>query len=92
MAMQRFQMMIDAELDAALEERAREQRISKAELIRRMIREQLRPTLPPIEEDPLWDLVGVIDDPDDGEPWDIDEIVYGPRDSSTPRSGSRSSA
>lgn len=90
MVMQRFQMMIDRELDEALEERAREERVSKAELVRRYLRERLRPELPPIEEDPLWQMVGSIDD--DGEPWDIDEIVYGPKDSSTPRSGSPSSA
>lgn len=78
--MQRFQMMLDSDLDEALQERAREERVSKAELIRRYLRERLQPELPPMEEDPLWELVGIADRPDDdGEPWDIDEIVYGPR-------------
>lgn len=78
MAMQRFQMMIDSELDAVLEERAREEHVSKAEIIRQILRDRLIGTLPPIEEDPLWELIGIADRPDDdGEPWDIDEIVYG---------------
>lgn len=36
--------------------------------------------LPPIQEDPLWEMVGIDDDPaDGGEPVDIDDIIYGPR-------------
>ncbi len=76
MAMRRFQLMIDAELDAALGREARLRRISKADLVRRTLRAQL-PALPPIERDPLWEMVGADDDPgDDGSPIDIDAVVY----------------
>lgn len=79
MAMRRFQILLDAELDDALERQAAQESVSKAELLRRYARERLKP-LPPIEEDPLWEMVGADDDPNDaGEPVDIDEVVYGPR-------------
>jgi hypothetical protein len=58
MAMKRLQIMIDEDLDAALGSRARREGTSKAALIRAAVREQIKP-LPPIEEDPLWDLVGM---------------------------------
>ena len=74
--MKRLQIMIEEELDEALGQQAREERVSKAALIRRYVREKLRP-LPPIEEDPLWDLVGMFEggEPDDSQR--IDEVVYG---------------
>jgi hypothetical protein len=73
--MKRLQIMIDEELDEALEQQAFEERVSKAELIRRYVREKIRP-LPPIEEDPLWELVGMVEgEPDDSQR--IDEVVYG---------------
>lgn len=71
--MKRLQIMIDEELDEALERRAREQGTSKAALIRLYVGKHVRP-LPPIQEDPLWEMVGA--DPD-VEPADIDEVVYG---------------
>jgi hypothetical protein len=44
-------------------------------LIRRYVREQLKP-LPPIEADPLWEMVGAAGN---AEPvGDIDEFLYGP--------------
>jgi hypothetical protein len=77
MAMRRFQMMLDAELDAALERRAEAEGVSKAELLRRYARERLAP-LPELREDPLWQLVGTDDRADDdGAPVDVDEVVYG---------------
>ena len=67
--------MIDEELDAALALEARRVGTSKAALIRRYVRERLRP-LPPLEEDPLWDFVRLAGD---AEPVpDIDELLYGP--------------
>ena len=45
--------------------------------IRRFVRERLRP-LPPLEEDPLWELVGM----DRGSPDDsmsVNDVVYGPK-------------
>ncbi len=71
----RLQIMIEEELDAALARQAREEGVSKAALIRRYVRERLRP-LPPIQEDRLWDLVGMAFG---AEPvGDIDEYLYGP--------------
>ena len=73
--MKRLQIMIEEELDEALGQQAREEGVSKAALIRRYVREKLRP-LPPIEEDPLWELVGMVEgEPDDSQR--IDEVVYG---------------
>jgi Ribbon-helix-helix protein, copG family len=71
--MKRLQIMIEEDLDEALELQARKEGTSKAALIRRYVAEELKP-LPPIREDPLWEMVGA--DPDI-EPADIDEVVYG---------------
>jgi hypothetical protein len=74
--MRRFQMMIDEELDEALGRQAAAEGVSKAELLRRYARERIKP-LPPLEEDPLWELVGMIKEggaPDDS--MRVDEVVY----------------
>ena len=66
--------MIEEDLDAALGRQARRERVSKAALIRRYVRERLSP-LPPLHEDPLWEFAGA----SDAEPVeDIDEFLYGP--------------
>jgi hypothetical protein len=72
-SMKRLQIMIEEELDDALEHQARKDGVSKAALIRRYVREKLRP-LPPIRQDPLWEMVGA---DSHAEPADIDEVVYG---------------
>lgn len=73
-SVKRLQIMIEVELDAALARQAAAEGVSKAALIRRYVGERLRP-LPPLEEDPLWQLVGSVDaDPID----DIDGFLYGP--------------
>ena len=84
-------MMIDEELDAALERESAAEGVSKAELIRRYVRARINP-LPPIQEDSLWELVGMAE----GAPEDsgsIDDVLYGSVgdswSSSTRRSGSR---
>lgn len=82
-------MMIDEELDEALGRQAAAEGVSKAELLRRYARERVKP-LPPLEEDPLWEVVGMFAD---AEPVaDIDEYLYGPLgdawSSPTRRSGS----
>jgi len=69
--MKRLQIMIEEDLDAALERKAREEKRSKAALIRQFVRERLKP-LPPLEADPLWQMAGV----DDYEPVPIDDVVY----------------
>jgi len=68
----RLQIMIDEDLDAALDRLALQEGTSKAALIRRFVRQKVKP-LPPLEEDPLWQMVGAVD----AEPADIDEVVYG---------------
>jgi hypothetical protein len=75
--MKRLQISIEPELDAAVERRAEEEGLSKAEVIRRCVREEIRP-LPPIEEDPLFKmfLSPGSSSPDDQR--SIDEVVYGP--------------
>ena len=72
--MRRLQIMIDEDLDEALARQARDEGTSKAALIRRYVRERVKP-LPPLEEDPLWDFVGK----GEGAPGDslsVDDVVY----------------
>ncbi len=75
--MKRLQIMIDEDLDELLEHQARDEGSSKAALIRRYVRERLRP-LGPIERDPLWDLVGQVEGAAD-DSTRIDDIVYAPQ-------------
>jgi hypothetical protein len=70
--MKRLQIMIDEDLDDALERLAAKEGTSKAALIRRYVRERIKP-LPPLEADPLWQMTGTAD----FEPGPVDEIVYG---------------
>ena len=74
--MKRLQIMIEEDLDKALASQAREEGVSKAALIRRYVREKLNP-LPPLDEDPLWELVAMCPDAEHVE--SIDEFLYGPR-------------
>jgi len=69
--MKRLQILIEEELDAALENRARTEGRSKAALIRKYVRERVKP-LPPLAADPLWGIVGV----DNFDPVPVDEVVY----------------
>ena len=73
----RLQIMIDEDLDEALARQARDEGTSKAALIRRYVRERVKP-LPPIEEDPLWEIVGMVEgSPDDS--LSVNDVVYGPK-------------
>ena len=77
MSVKRLQIMIEEELDAALARQAADEGVSKAALIRRYVGERLRP-LPPLERDPLWEIVGM----DKGSPDDsmsVNDVVYGPK-------------
>lgn len=65
--------MIDEDLDQILERMALDEGTSKAALIRWFVRERVAP-LPPIEEDPLWEMVG--GDSYDPGPGSIDDVVY----------------
>ena len=74
--MKRLQISIEPELDAAVERRADEEGLSKAEVIRRCVREQVKP-LPPIEEDPFFKMVGSIKGGDPDSSMTINDVVYG---------------
>src|SRR5947207_1187503 len=70
--MKRLQIMIEEDLDDALKRQALSDAVCKAALIRRFIRERIEP-LPPLESDPLWDLVGIAEGAD---PAHHDDAVY----------------
>lgn len=69
--MKRLQIMIEEDLDAALDRQAAREGVSKAAIIRRVVRASLAPTLP-LAADPLSHMAGA----DDYEPDDIDDVVY----------------
>jgi len=69
--MKQLPIMLEEELDAALEQQALAAGSAKAALIRQYIRERFTP-LPPLENDPLWQMQGA----DDFAPVDLDEVVY----------------
>ena len=73
----RLQIMIEEDLDAALARQASEEGVSKAALIRRYVGERLRP-LPPLDDDPLSGLVGLVGGNRD-DSVTVDDVVYGPR-------------
>lgn len=76
--MKRLQFMIEPELDGALEAAALRQRVSKGELIRRAIRAGIE-SFPPLEDDPLWGMVGADEGPGLRPGETIDDAVYGER-------------
>lgn len=63
--------MIDEDLDAELGRLSSEERVSKAALVRRFLRQHLRP-LPPLSADALTQMIGA----DAFDPAPVDEIVY----------------
>ena len=75
--MKRLQISIEPELDLAVERRAEEEGLSKAEVIRRCVREEIWP-LPPVEDDPLFKMFVSPGSSDPGDTRTIDEVVYGP--------------
>jgi hypothetical protein len=72
---ERLEIMIEEELDAALARQAAEEGVSKAALIRRYVGERLRP-LPLPEDDPLWEIVGMVKG-STGDSASVDDVVYG---------------
>ena len=69
--MKRLQIMIDEDLDAALDRQAAREGVSKAAVVRRIVRATLPPAVP-LSADPLNQMAGV----DDFEPADVDNVVY----------------
>jgi len=72
--MKGLQILIDEELDAALAKASAKTGRSKGALVREAVRRQIK-ALPPIEQDPLWDLAGAASF-DPVPPEQIDDIVY----------------
>lgn len=72
--MKRLQISLDHELNEELGRTARAEGVSKAEIVRRCLREGVQPSrLPPLEEDPIFGIFGIFGD-NDG-PTDISENV-----------------
>ena len=69
--MKRLQILIEEELDEALERTARTRKTSKGALIREFVRDRVR-TLPPLDADPIGQMVGA----DDYEPAAVDDVMY----------------
>jgi len=74
--MKRLQISLEPDLDEQLGRVAREQGVSKAEIVRRYLRANFA-LLPPIEQDPLIQLFGTFHGgaPDDSERHD--DVIYG---------------
>lgn len=71
----RLQILIDEDLDAALERASQREGRSKGAVVRDSLRKQLE-SAPPIEQDPIWDLAGRFSfDPIPSDR--IDDVVYG---------------
>ena len=68
--MRRLQISIDEDLDEALAVEAARRHMSRAAVIRELVRQQLQPQREP---DPFAPLIGDIDD----AAGDIDEAIYG---------------
>jgi Ribbon-helix-helix protein, copG family len=81
--MRRLQIMLDEDLYAELERQSRAERRSMAALVRDSLRRSLR-RLPPLEEDPLWGMVGA----SDAEPVeDVDEYLIGLKEAKMKEAG-----
>ena len=72
--MKRLQIMLDDDLYTELGRRSEVEGRSKAAIVRDALRQSI-PPLPPLEEDPLWEMVGLSDA---GPVEDIDTYLYGP--------------
>ena len=72
--MHKTQIYLDDELDAALRDEAALRSVSRAELIRTLLRAQLTATAPEVSGG-LDELVGALDI----EAFDVNEAVYGPK-------------
>jgi hypothetical protein len=71
LTVERLQVMLDKDLYEELCRRSLDEGVSKAELVRRAVRAAYPPIdLPPIEEDPLFKLFGLVSDPPDDLPTD----------------------
>lgn len=75
--MKRLQISLEPELDAELGRAAQAEGVSKAEIVRRSVREHVKP-LPPIEEDGIFALFGTFVGGGLRPGESIDDVIYGP--------------
>ena len=75
--MKRLQISLEPELDQALYRQAQREGVSKAEIVRRSLRDRVEPQVP-IEEDPLFKLFGTFTGGGLRPGETIDDVVYGP--------------
>jgi hypothetical protein len=77
--MKRLQISLEPELDRQLGEMARKSGVSKAEVVRRSLRESI--DLPPrLIDDPIFELFGTGTGQGRRPGETIDDILYGPRE------------
>lgn len=76
--MKRLQISLEPELDRELGRVASTDGVSKAEVVRRCLREGIEP-LPPLTDDPVFKLFGTAEEGRSDDSDSIDEVVYGPR-------------
>lgn len=76
--MKRLQISLEPELDEKLEQQARLDQVSKAEVVRRSLRSHLKPQAR-LEDDPLFQMFGTLDTEGKGlQPGEtIDDVLYG---------------
>lgn len=75
--MKRLQISLEPELDRALGREADREGVSKAEIVRRCLHDRVEP-LPPIEDDPLFQLFGTFKGEGLRPGETIDDVLYGP--------------
>jgi hypothetical protein len=74
--MKRLQISLEPDLDQELGRVAAEQGVSKAEIVRRYLRANFA-LLPPIEEDPLFELFGTFTGGGRDDSERHDDVIYG---------------
>jgi Ribbon-helix-helix protein, copG family len=73
--MKRLQISLEPELDLELDRAAAAEGVSKAEIVRRCLREGIEP-LPPLEEDPIFKLIGSARGGGTNDAENHDDIIY----------------
>ncbi len=73
--MKRLQISLEPELDRELGRAATSEGVSKAEIVRRCLRDGID-SLPPLEEDPIFDIIGAFSGPGGNDAENHDEIIY----------------
>lgn len=78
--MKRLQISLEPELDRELDRVARVDGVSKAEVVRRCLRDGIEP-VPPLEEDPIFDIIGAFGGADEStnDAENHDDVIYDPK-------------